>query len=346
MSAGLVLGIETACDDTAAAIVDADLRVRSSVVWGQKQTHQAFRGVVPELAARRHAEVIMKVVSQALDEAGVGMGDISAVAVNNQHGLIRSVVVGVAAARGLALSRGLPLIPVHHVEAHIFSAIMTNPALFDEHICLAVAGGHNALIYVRGIGDYEVIGRTLDDSAGEAFDKVGSYLGLPFPAGAQVDALARTGNPRAYAFPRPKLKDGTLNFSFSGLKTPVRMVAEKLKAEENAADVAASFERAVVDVLVAKTLAAAEQRNVTQVSVAGGVACNTLLREELPRAAAAIGVTVTLTPPRLCTDNAAMVAGLAQYKIREGAQGTLDVDATPNALLGSRAANYRPNQGG
>lgn len=340
---GLILGIETACDDTAAAVVDENLRVLSSVVWGQKQTHEEFRGVVPELAARRHAEVIMKVVRQALDEAGVAMADLEAVAVNNQHGLIRSVVVGVAAARGLALSQNLPLIPVHHVEAHVFSAIMTNPDLFGEHICLAVAGGHNALIHVHGVGDYEVIGRTLDDSAGEAFDKVGSYLGLPFPAGAHVDALARGGNPAAYAFPRPKLKDGTLNFSFSGLKTPVRMVAEKLQAHESAADVAASFERAVVDVLIAKTLAAAAQKNVNQVSVVGGVACNSLLRQELPKAGAAQGVKVTLTPPKLCTDNAAMVAGLAQHRLREGVRSELNLDATPNAPLGRRRANYRPN---
>jgi N6-L-threonylcarbamoyladenine synthase len=342
----LILGIETACDDTAAAIVDADFKVRSSIVWGQRQTHEAFNGVVPELAARRHADVIMTVIKQALDAAGVGLGELSAIAVNNQHGLIRSVVVGVSAARGLAVARGLPLIPVHHVEAHVFSAVMTNADLFNEHICLAVAGGHNALIHVHGIGDYEVIGRTLDDSAGEAFDKVGSYLGLPFPAGAQVDALARKGNPRAYAFPRPKLRDGTLNFSFSGLKTPVRMVAEKLQSPDEAPDVAASFERAVVDVLVSKTLAAAEQRGVTRVSVAGGVACNTLLREELPLAAAKRGVSVTLTPPNLCTDNAAMVAGLAQYKLRQGAKGLLDLDATPNAPLGRRGANYRPNQAG
>jgi N6-L-threonylcarbamoyladenine synthase len=221
---------------------------------------------------------------------------------------------------------------------------MTDPALFDEHICLAVAGGHNALIRVHSVGDYEVIGRTLDDSAGEAFDKVGSYLGLPFPAGAQVDALARGGNPRAYDFPRPKLKDGSLNFSFSGLKTPVRMVAEKLKAEESAADVAASFERAVVDVLVAKALAAAEQCGIRHVSVVGGVACNTLLREELPRAAEKVGVKVTFAPPRLCTDNAAMVAGLGQYKLREGADSKLDLEATPNAPLGRRGANYRPSQ--
>jgi N6-L-threonylcarbamoyladenine synthase len=341
---GLVLGIETACDDTAAAVVDEALRVRSSVVWGQKQTHEQFNGVVPELAARRHAEVILRVVKQALDEAGAKPGDLSAIAVNNQHGLIRSVVVGVAAARGLAFAQGIPLIPLHHVEAHVFSAIMTDPALFEEHICLAVAGGHNALIHVHSVGDYEVIGRTLDDSAGEAFDKVGSYLGLPFPAGAQVDKLARDGNPRAYDFPRPKLKDGTLNFSFSGLKTPVRMVAEKLLSGEGAADVAASFERAVVDVLVAKAIAAAQSRNVKRLSVVGGVACNTLLREELPRAGEKAGITVTFAPPRLCTDNAAMVAGLAQHKIREGATGALDVDATPNAPLGRRKANYRPTQ--
>jgi N6-L-threonylcarbamoyladenine synthase len=341
---GLVLGIETACDDTAAAVVDESFAVRSSVVWGQKQTHEAFNGVVPELAARRHAEVILRVVKQALNEAGVGPGDLSAIAVNNQHGLIRSVVVGVAAARGLAFAQNLPLIPVHHVEAHVFSAIMTDPELFDEHICLAVAGGHNALIRVHSIGDYEVIGRTLDDSAGEAFDKVGAYLGLPFPAGAHVDKLARGGNPNAYDFPRPKLKDGTLNFSFSGLKTPVRMVAEKLADASSAPDVAASFERAVVDVLVAKTLAAARMHGISKVSVVGGVACNTLLRQELPRAAEKEGVRVTFAPPRLCTDNAAMVAGLAQYKLREGASGTLDLNATPNAPLGRRGANYRPNQ--
>jgi N6-L-threonylcarbamoyladenine synthase len=341
---GLVLGIETACDDTAAAVVDDDLRVRSSVVWGQKQTHEQFNGVVPELAARRHAEVILRVVKQVLEEAGVGASELSAIAVNNQHGLIRSVVVGVAAARGLAYAQSVPLVPVHHVEAHVFSAIMTNPALLEPHVCLAVAGGHNALIHVHAVGDYEVIGRTLDDSAGEAFDKVGSYLGLPFPAGAQVDKLARGGNARAYDFPRPKLKDGSLNFSFSGLKTPVRMVAEKLQDSASAADVAASFERAVVDVLVAKALAAAEQTGLRQISVVGGVACNTLLREELPRAGAKVGVDVTFAPPRLCTDNAAMVAGLAQHKLREGAQGTLDLDATPNAPLGRRGANYRPNQ--
>lgn len=340
----LVLGIETACDDTAAAVVDENFNVLSNSVWGQKQTHAEFRGVVPELAARRHAEVVFRVIDEALSTAGASFEDIAAVAVNNQHGLVRSVTVGVAAARAIAFARALPLIPVHHVEAHIFSAIMSHPELSEPHICLAVAGGHNALIFVREVGNYEVVGKTLDDSAGEAFDKVGSYLGLPFPAGGEVDKLARTGDATAFDLPRPKMKDGSLDFSFSGLKTPVRNAAENLETEASAADLAASFERAVVDVLVHKLLSAAKQFGLSKVSVVGGVARNTLLRTELARFGMELGISVRFAPPELCTDNAAMVAGLAQHQIRCGAESNYAIDATPNAPLGRQSALYRPQR--
>lgn len=340
----LVLGIETACDDTAAAVVDENMNVLSNSVWGQKQTHAAFRGVVPELAARRHAEVVFRVINEALSKANVSFDDISAVAVNNQHGLVRSVTVGVSAARALAFARALPLIPVHHVEAHIFSAIMSHEELSQPHICLAVAGGHNALILVREVGNYEVVGKTLDDSAGEAFDKVGSYLGLPFPAGGEVDKLARNGDATAFNLPRPIIKDGSLDFSFSGLKTPVRKAAENLEAHGSAADLAASFERAVVEVLAYKTLSAAKQFGISLVSVVGGVARNTLLRTELTRIGQDAGVVVKFAPPELCTDNAAMVAGLAQHQISCGAESNFAIDATPNAPLGRKSALYRPQR--
>lgn len=337
----LILGIETACDDTAAAVVDENLNVLSNVVWGQQKTHAAFSGVVPELAARQHAEVVFRVIDEAIYKAKVSLDDISAIAVNNQHGLVRSVTVGVAAARSIAHSKALPLIPIHHVEAHIFSAIMTNADLLKPHICLAVAGGHNALILVHKVGNYEVVGKTLDDSVGEAFDKVGSYLGLPFPAGGEVDKLARIGNASAFDLPRPKMRDGSLDFSFSGLKTPVRMAAREIGNKGTAADLAASFERAAVEVLVHKTFLAVKKLNVSQVSVVGGVARNTLLRKDMLRLGNQLEIGIHFAPPELCTDNAAMVAGLAQHQIRCGATGNYAIEATPNALLGSGSACYK-----
>lgn len=339
----LVLGIETACDDSAAAVVQDGEHILSNVVWTQRRIHEAYGGVVPELAARRHALVITSVMDQALTAASVSLESIDAVAVNNQHGLLRSVIVGVAAAQGVAIVTGKPLVGIHHIEGHIYSGILSEGDLSFPHICLAVAGGHNLLILVRAIGDYEIIGRSLDDAAGEAFDKVAKELGLGFPGGALVNKLATSGDPQRYALPRPMLNRRGYDFSFSGLKTAVRDLIKSLgtELEGNQAHVAASFQRAVVDVLTHQTLKASRDFGIRAVSVVGGVASNSELRTRLAADAAPLGIQVAFARPELCTDNAAMIAGLAFHKLQRPGNSSFVLDAFPNAPLGIRGSTYK-----
>lgn len=340
----LILGIETACDDTSAAVVEDGRRILSNVIWTQKEVHARFSGVVPELAARRHSEVITLVVEEALGSAGVTFDDIDAVGVNCRHGLLRSIVVGVAAAKAVAYARGLPLVGVHHIEGHIYSNIIDNPDIDFPHVCLTVSGGHNLLVKVADHGKYELIGRTLDDASGEAFDKVAKLLGLGFPGGPAIDRLAKKGNPEAFAFPRPMLKRPNYDFSFSGLKTAVVNVVEELKAQNKKdyeADVVASFQQAAVDVLVKKTIRAAMENGMTTISVAGGVAANSLLRTTFEGLAEKHGLKIVFPALALCTDNGAQIAALAYYKLKAGFESGLGLDARANAPLGELNLVYK-----
>jgi len=324
-----ILGIETACDDTGIAVVEDGHRVLANVVASQVGTHSRYGGVVPELAARRHVENVLYVLDLALEEASADLGSLDAVAVNCKHGLLRSVAVGVAAAKSLAYALEVPLIGVHHVEAHLYSALIEQPDLEFPLISLAVAGGHNLLIEMADHGRYEIIGRTLDDAAGEAFDKVARRLGLPFPGGPVLSRLAAEGDPHAIPFPRPLLDSHDLNFSFSGLKTAVSVLIDSYPSLDSVpvADVAASFQEAVVDVLVAKTLRGAQERRARTVTVVGGVAANARLREVFNERGHALGIECLFPKREYCTDNGAMVASLGWYRYRAGDTAGLDLDA-------------------
>lgn len=338
-----ILGIETACDDTSAAVVEDGYRVLSNVVWNQVRVHAEFGGVVPELAARRHVDVITKVIDEALRQSGTSYEDLDAVAVNCRHGLLRSVVIGVAAAKAISYARKLPLLGVHHIEGHIYSAFIENPDVGFPHVCLAVAGGHNLLIEVVSPGQYRLLGKTVDDAAGEAFDKVARYLGLGFPGGPLIDKMARTGNPKAYVFPRPMLDRDDFDFSFSGLKTAVLNLVTGLKNEGaavNVKDIVASFQEAVVDVLVTKTIRASLAKNIGTVTVVGGVSANSHLRQTLAAKASEHGIRVIFPSLQYCTDNGAMIATAGFYRHRNGESAGLDLDAAASSPLGSENMIY------
>ena len=340
-----ILGIETSCDDTAASVVEDGHKVLSNVVWNQNKVHEKFGGVVPELAARSHVEAIGYAVEDALAKAGVTLPEIDAVAVNHQRGLLRSLVVGVAAAKAIALGQDIPLIGVHHVEGHIHSAHVDNPDVEFPVVCLTVSGGHNYLLYMRDHGDYDLIGNTLDDAGGEAYDKVARFLDLGFPGGPVIDKMAKEGNPEAYDFPRPMLhaknEDGSpnYNFSFSGLKTAVINAVKKDRAagrEVVMADVAASFAAAVVDVLVKKTVALALEKGAPTVTAVGGVSLNPELRRRLTEEGEKHGFKTFFPDKSLCTDNAAMIASLGYYKYKDGHRSKLDIEAFANAPIGAK----------
>jgi N6-L-threonylcarbamoyladenine synthase len=337
---GLVLGVESSCDETAAAVVERGRRVRSSVVHSQAPEHAVFGGVVPEVAGRSHLRSILPVIDEALAAAGVGLDDLDAVAVTTRPGLIGSLLIGLSAAKSLAWTRGLPLVGVHHIEAHVHAATMELPA--DEPVrypalALVVSGGHTALYAVHSEASLTRIAETLDDAAGEAFDKVAHLLGLGYPGGPTVAALATEGDPEAIRFPRYRAKDGRPGFSFSGLKTAVLYhlrgqdaLAPTPDPEDvpDRADVAAAFQEAVVDNLVRPTLQAAAEGEFETVLVGGGVACNTRLRERLTADAGAAGMRVVFPSPAYCSDNAAMIAGLGWVQLQAGETAGLDLDAS------------------
>lgn len=345
MKSGLILGIESSCDETAAAVVAHGHDVRSSVVHSQIALHAAFGGVVPELAGRSHVRETHRVIDTALREAGVRPADLDAVAVTTRPGLIGSLLVGLSAAKALALRHDLPLVPVHHIEAHVWAATMeTHDAALFPAIALVVSGGHTDLYNATGPGELERIATTLDDAAGEAFDKVAWMLGLSYPGGPSIAKEAETGDPKAIRFPRyrPKPPQGggprPLGFSFSGLKTAVlyhirgQDALAPTPAPEDIAhrpDVAAAFQEAVVDALVVQTIAATLEAGLTRILVAGGVACNTRLRAKLHAAAAEHGLTAHFPAPAYCTDNAVMIAGLGFPLFERGLTADLSVDASP-----------------
>lgn len=331
-----ILGIDTSCDETAVAVVADGRDVLSNVIASQIKAHQAYGGVVPELASRKHIEAINYIVDKALTEADVTFLDVDAVAVTNRPGLIGALLVGVAAAKSLAYAHNLPLLGINHIEGHIYANYMVHDALTFPHICLTVSGGHTLLVEVHEGWRYKVLGGTQDDAAGEVYDKVAKYLGLGFPGGRVIDELAQKGNPTAIDFPRPMRNSGDYQFSFSGIKTSVRYFIEKAQRAELPVaieDIAASFQAAVVDVLVYKTLRAAIATGAKTITLTGGVAANSELRASLKTAAAEIGANVYYPPISLCTDNGAMIAGIAYEKYQQGLRDGLELNAAANGAI-------------
>ncbi|NBR66300.1 MAG: tRNA (adenosine(37)-N6)-threonylcarbamoyltransferase complex transferase subunit TsaD [Actinobacteria bacterium] len=327
----VVLAVETSCDETAAALVMGGNDVLSSVVSSQIDIHARFGGVVPEVASRAHLESIVPVVRRAFDEAGIAPSRVDAVAATAGPGLIGALLVGVSAAKSLALSWDRPFIGVNHLEAHLYAGLLDDPGLEFPLVVLLVSGGHTMIVEMRGHGDYRILGRTIDDAAGEAYDKVARFLDLGYPGGPVIDRVSADGDPDAIPFPRAMMNDG-LDFSFSGLKTAVVNHARRNPGARSV-DIAASFQAAVVDVLCAKTLRAAAQSGARGVVLGGGVAANSLLRSEMQRRGSEAGVRVSLPSRAMCTDNAAMIAAAAWHRLRSDGPMDLDCGAYPNLKL-------------
>jgi len=326
-----VLGIETSCDETAAAVVVDAKQVLSSVVSSQVALHARFGGVVPEIASRAHVELLTPVIAQALIEAGLDDDHVDAVGCTVGPGLIGALLVGVSAAKALALVWDVPFVGVNHLEAHLYAAFLEEPDLELPLVVLLVSGGHTMLVLMEGHGRYRLLGSTIDDAAGEAFDKVARYLGLAYPGGPEIDRLAMEGDPKAIAFPRA-LRDDAYQFSFSGLKTSVVNYVRK-NPDVNTADVAASFQEAVVDVLVTKARQAVRDTGATGIVLAGGVAANSALRERVLDVCMADGLHPFLPSRSMCTDNAAMVAAAAWWRLQSDGPTPLDAGANPNLRL-------------
>ena len=331
----LVLGIETSCDETAAALVSDGTTVRSNVIGSQIEQHRPYGGVVPEIAARAHLDLMLPTIDRALVEGGATYGDIDAVAVTAGPGLVGALLVGVAAAKSIALARDVPLIGVNHLEGHVFAAQLEFGLLEPPLVALIVSGGHTSLVRWSADG-FTTVGETIDDAAGEAFDKIARFIGLPYPGGPEIDRLAQAGNARAIAFPRPMMRDGSYDFSLSGLKTAViRELRRREAAGEDIvlADVAASFQEALVDVAVTKTVTAATDSGVEQVLIAGGVAANSRLRECLATACAQRHLRLIAPSPGLCTDNGAMIAAAGWNRLLLGERSGFDMGADPNLAM-------------
>lgn len=328
-----ILGIETSCDDTAAAVVSDGRTIRSNVISSQNEFHGKFGGIVPEIASRKHVELIIYVIQEAMDSANVTFNDLDAIAVTYRPGLVGSLLVGVSAAKSIAYCYEKPLIGVNHLLGHVYANFFDHPDLELPHISLTVSGGHTLIMSVTSPTHYEILGHTVDDAIGEAYDKVAKFLGLGFPGGPVIDNLAKTGNPNAIEFPSPMLNSQDLNFSFSGLKTAViRYVNDQQDAGKtvNYPDVVASFQTAAIRVLVKKVLQAAAEQRVRTITLSGGVAANSALRGTLITAAERHGFNVYYPRPVMCTDNGAMIAGVAYHLYREGVRSGLDLGAYAN----------------
>jgi tRNA N6-adenosine threonylcarbamoyltransferase len=336
--ADLILGIETSCDETAAAVVQDGRILLSNIVASQAQIHAQYGGVFPEAASREHVVKIVPVIKAALEDANVTWNDLAAVAVTNGPGLAGSLLVGVNAAKGLAFGANLPLLGINHLEGHVYANWLeaTALALPDKVfplIALIVSGGHSEIVLMRGHGEYVMLGHTIDDAAGEAFDKVARLLGLDYPGGPEIQKAAMHGDPDAFKLPRAWMRQ-SYDFSFSGLKTAVLHTVEKFEKDSlPVPDIAASFQAAIVEVLVKKTRTAAEEFNAAQILLAGGVAANSLLREQMQARA---GVPVLIPPPKLCVDNGAMIAAAAWWHYRAGETSDWDLDVVPNLTLASK----------
>lgn len=335
----LILAIESSCDETAAAVVKNGRTVLSNIISSQIELHKLYGGVVPEIASRKHIEKINQVIEEALSEANVTWKDIAAIAVTYGPGLVGALLVGVSAAKAISFATGIPLIGVHHIEGHISANFIEHKELEPPFVCLVVSGGHTHLVVVQDYGEYEIVGRTRDDAAGEAFDKVARAIGLGYPGGPKIDQLSREGNPRAIAFPRAKIENSAYDFSFSGLKSSVLNYLNscEMKGEEiNKADVAASFQKAVIDVLVEHALAAVKAYGFQKFALAGGVASNTSLRKAFKEECEKEGIECYHPSPILCTDNAAMIGAAGYYEYIKGVRSGYDLNAVPNLKLGEK----------
>lgn len=334
-----ILAIESSCDETAAAVVRNGREVLSNVISSQIELHKLFGGVVPEIASRKHIEKINQVIDEALETAQVTFDDIDAIAVTYGPGLVGALLVGVAQAKALAFALNKPLVGVHHIEGHISANYIENKDLEPPFLCLVASGGHSHLVLVKDYGKYEIIGRTRDDAAGEAFDKVARAIGLGYPGGPKVDKLSKEGNPNAIEFPRAKIGDCPYDFSFSGVKSAVLNYinhAQMTGEEVNKADLAASFQKAVVDVLVEHTMLAAKDYGMNKIAIAGGVASNGTLREAMEEACRKRNYSFYRPSPIFCTDNAAMIGVAAYYEYMKGTRHGWDLNAVPNLKLGER----------
>ena len=334
-----ILAIESSCDETAAAVVKNGQQVLSNVISSQIELHSIYGGVVPEIASRKHIEKINQVIEQALKEAAMELQDMDGIAVTYGPGLVGALLVGVSAAKALAFALNKPLIGVHHIEGHISANYIENPQLRPPFLCLVVSGGHSHLVKVKDYGVYEIIGRTRDDAAGEAFDKVARAIGLGYPGGPKIDKISKEGNPEAIHFPRARVGENEYDFSFSGLKSSVLNYINscQMKQEDiNQADVAASFQKAVIDVLVDHSMQAVKEFGLPQFAMAGGVASNAHLREALQEACKKEGVELFYPSPVYCTDNAAMIGVAAYYEFCKGNFHGYDLNAVPNLKLGER----------
>lgn len=334
-----ILAIETSCDETAAAVVVNGREVLSNIISSQIDIHTKFGGVVPEVASRKHIEAISLVVQEALDKAGCTLEEIDAVGVTYGPGLVGALLVGMQYAKSLAYAIGKPLIGVNHIEGHISANFIEHKELEPPFVCLVVSGGHSFIVYMKDFGEFEIIGQTRDDAAGEAYDKVARAIGLGYPGGPKIDKLSKEGNANAIKFPRANFHDESLDFSFSGLKSAVLNYLNKMEMtgeEINRADVAASFQKALVDVLVDNAMKTCEMKKVDKIAIAGGVASNSTLRETMISEGNKKGIKVLFPSPILCTDNAAMIGSAAYFEYLKGRKADLSLNAIPNLKLGER----------
>lgn len=334
-----ILAIESSCDETAAAVVKNGREALSNIISSQIELHKLYGGVVPEIASRKHIEKINPVIREALAEAGMKLEDMDAIGVTYGPGLVGALLVGVAAAKAISYAKNIPLVGVHHIEGHISANYIENKDLEPPFLGMVVSGGHTHLVMVEDYGKYEILGKTRDDAAGEAFDKVARAIGLGYPGGPKIDKLAKEGNPRAIAFPRAHVADAPLDFSFSGLKSSVLNYINSCEMKHQKicrADVAASFQAAVVDAIVSHTILAAKTYHIDKVALAGGVASNSALRQAMKEKCEAAGLKFYYPSPILCTDNAAMIGCAAYYEYLAGTRHGLDLNAVPNLKIGQR----------
>jgi N6-L-threonylcarbamoyladenine synthase len=332
VSRSLVLAIETSCDETAVALLRAPREILASEIASQIDLHKMYGGVVPEVASRNHLPRIAPLIESALRSSGCSLPEIDCVAATRGPGLLTSLLVGYSAAKGLAIGLGKPFIGVNHLEGHLLSPFLLGTDRPSASVGLIVSGGHTMLVHLTGVGSYDLLGRTLDDAAGEAFDKVAKLLDLPYPGGPEIDRLAKIGDPKKFDLPRSMLNSGDLNFSFSGLKTAVRYLLPKLDGDFRA-DLCASFQEAVVEVLVQKTIRAAQKSGVKLITVSGGVSANSRLRAKMNEATSVAGLELKLASPALSTDNAAMIAYVASERYLLGYRSDFREDADPNLRL-------------
>lgn len=331
-----ILGIESSCDETAASVVKNGREILSNVINTQIDLHKQYGGVVPEIASRKHIENIDAVIDEALSEAKMTLSDIDAIAVTYGPGLVGALLVGVSSAKAIAYASGKPLVPVHHIRGHISANFIAHPDLKPPFVCLVASGGHSHIVNVKDYTEFEILGRTRDDAAGEAFDKIARVLGLGYPGGPLIDKLAKDGNSEAIRFPRVRMDGDSLDFSFSGVKTAVINYIHKAQQrgeEINKADVAASFQNAVTDALCEHTIEGALKTGAKTVAIAGGVAANSQLRGKMTDMCEKYGISVVYPPPVLCTDNAAMIACAGYFAYKNGARAELDLNAVPNLPL-------------